>query len=317
MSTVSTGRNVMVQGRLVFVVGDLFKGRQKVDQNTRQPMVDQQGQPIMEYGFGLAVPKSVLSQAGVGQPGEIWTAMHEEAYQIYPSRQLPPDFAWKYKDGDGVDHNGASFATREGYPQNLVFALTTRLPIKYFKHEGAGLVMVNEGIKCGDYVQVQVQVKAHGKMGQGKPGLYLNPMAVLFLGYGKEIVNTPSGEQIFGTSAPPLPPGASATPLSPHPGMLVQPPASPQFQQPSVAPQFGVPQAAPQAVAPHYGVLPPTHQPQNQPVGNAPVVPAMPQYGTPSPQMTGPGAMPPAYPSSAMPTSQGMPAMPGIPQYGR
>lgn len=311
MSTNSTGRNVMVQGRLVFVVGDLFKGRQKVDQNTRQPMVDQQGQPIMEYGFGLAVPKSVLSQSGVGQPGEIWAAMHEEAYQIYPSRQLPPDFAWKYKDGDGVDHNGSSFATREGYSQNLVFALTTRLPIKYFKHEGAGLVMVNEGIKCGDFVQVQVQVKAHGKMGQGKPGLYLNPMAVLFLGYGKEIVNTPSGEQIFGNAAPPLPPGASATPLSPHPGMLVQPPAPPQFQQPSVAPQFGVPQAAPQAVTPHYDVLPPTHQPQNAPMGNVPVAPAMPQYGTPSPHMTGPGAMPPVSPSS------GMPAMPGIPQYSR
>lgn len=61
-----SGKQVMVQGRIVWVCGDLFKGRPKTDFNTRQPILDPiTGTPKMEYGFGLAVNKSVLNQTGV------------------------------------------------------------------------------------------------------------------------------------------------------------------------------------------------------------------------------------------------------------
>lgn len=270
MSQTSSGKTVMVQGRIVWVAGDLFKGKQRTDDKTRQPIMNADGTPSIEYGFGLAVPKSALQQ---GQPGyELWAAMHEEAAQIFPSRQYPPAFAWKYKDGDGVDHNGAPFSQREGHAGHIVFALTTRIPIKFFRHENGANIMINEGIKCGDYVQVQVQVKAHGAVGQGKPGLYLNPLAALFLGYGKEIVNTPSGDQIFGTQAPQIPVGASATPIAPTNAPLVP---TQQYGQPAATPSpipgFGaasVPQQP--AVQPYYNVIPPTHQPQ-------PVATAQPQ----------------------------------------
>ncbi|MDV7391133.1 hypothetical protein RZS08_07265, partial [Arthrospira platensis SPKY1] len=228
-------------------------------------------------------PKSALSQSGAGQPGEIWAAIHEEAYQLYPSRNIPPSFAMKYKDGDGIDDKGIPFAQREGYAGHLVFALSTRIPIKWFKYEGGQNIMINEGIKCGDYVNVQVQVKAHGAAGQGKSGMYLNPMAAQLIGYGKEIINTPSADSIFGTDAPKVPQGASSTPIAPAGGFpmvsptgvsVTQGPAMPAFVQPQVAPQ-GPAQGAPQGyatpqqpvAAPHYGVLPQAVQPQVAPQG--------------------------------------------------
>lgn len=328
MSQVTEGRSVMVQGRIVWLSGDLFKGRQKTDQNTRAPLINADGSPKIEYGFGLAVPKSAL-QAGQSA-ADLWAAIHEETFQIYPSRQVPPQYAWKYKDGDGVDHNGAPFANREGYAGHLVFSLTTSIPIKFFRHENGNVIQIAEGIKCGDYVQVQVQVKAHTAMGQGKPGLYLNPLAVLFIGYGKEIINVPSGDQIFGTQAPALPPGASATPIAPTNSMLVPtgnapmgyaPPAAgtpsmPMMNTaaPAAYPSNGMPAAAPSpipgygaasvpqqpAVQPYYNILPPTHQPQVQQPQGMPAPAPVPQQ--------------PMYPQAA---PQGVPGVPQFPGTGR
>jgi hypothetical protein len=256
----NSGRTILVQGRLVWTVGDLFKGRGKTDFNTKAPLLNAAGEQKKEYGFGLAVPKSSLAQIGPGEPGEIWAAIHEEAYTLYPSRQIPPSFAMKYKDGDGIDDKGVPFSQREGYAGHLVFACTTALPVKWFKQlePNTPPVLINEGVKCGDYVNVQLSIRAHAAMGQGKPGLYLNPMAVMFLGYGKEIINAPSGEQIFGTVAPPMPPGASATPLV----------SATQNFPPAV-----------QTVTGHYAVLPQAHQPAPQAVvqQTMPTMPAIPR----------------------------------------
>lgn len=264
-ATNSSGRTLMVQGRLVWVLGvgsSPFQGKQKVDQNTKVPRTNAQGLPMIEYGFGLAIPKQSIT--------EVWNAMHEEAFTLYPTRQLPPQFAMKFKDGDGVDHNGVSFSQREGYAGHLILTCTTTLPIKWFRFENGANTQVNEGIKCGDYVNVQLVIKAHGANGTAKPGLYLNPMAVQFLGYGKEIVNTPSGDSIFGTQAPPQ--MGSVTPIAPA-GMIVptgQLPPPTQVVQPT----------------PHYAVLPQAQQP---PLG-AVAMPAMPPQQL---QTMAPAGMPP------------------------
>lgn len=276
MSNESQGKSVLVQGRIVWCSGDLFKGRVKTEFNSKTIKLNQRGEPMNEYGFGLAVPKTALAAMGPGEPGHIWAAMHEEAYTLYPSRQLPPAFAMKYKDGDGIDDKGISFAQRKGYAGHIVFGLTTSLPIKFFKFEGGQNIQVNEGIKCGDYVNVQVSIKAHGPIGQGKPGLYLNPNAVQLIGYGEEIVNAPSGDQVFGTQAPPLPQGASAMPLAPQPGQMLVP-------QPMPTQQFA-------QGAPNYGVLPQQFQPQatmqpafqQQPVAPVYQQPPMPGVAAPA-----------------------------------
>lgn len=281
MQQANTGRTVMVQGRIVWSSGpSLFQGKQKVDQNTKQPRVNAQGQPMIEYGFGLAVPKQSCQ--------DIWNALHEEAFTLFPQRQLPPGFAMKFKDGDGIDHNGVSFQQREGYAQHIVLTCTTTLPIKWFKHEATGNIQVNEGIKCGDYVNVQLTIKAHGANGQAKPGLYLNPMAVQFLGYGKEIINTPSGDQIFGTQAPPQ--MGSPTPIAPAGMIMPMPggPAAPPVQQ----------QVAQQQITPNFNVIPPAHQP---PAGG--VVQPPPMWQQPPQQ-----AMPPAQQQFQQPA--GMPPLP-------
>lgn len=301
MQQATQGRSVLVQGRIVWTNGDLFAGKAKLDYNTKAPKLNAQGEPLREYGFGLAVPKSVLGQAGPGQPGEIWAAIHEEAFTLFPSRQIPPAFAMKFKDGDGIDDKGQPFAQREGYAGHLIFACTTTLPIKFFKWENGQNIMVNEGIKCGDYVNVQLHIKAHPAVGAGKAGLYLNPNAVQFLGYGKEIVNAPSGDQIFGNQAPPVPQGASAMPLAPQPGQMLVPQAAPQ--QPTQT-----------AYAPNHGVLPPQHQPAPMPAPQAAaptypqaVAPVMPAPTAYQPQQT---VAPAAYPQAA-PVPQGQ----GFPQY--
>ncbi len=291
MANESSGRNVLVDGRIVWTAGSLFTGRLQTLFGTQTPAMNQAGEQKVQYGFGLAVPKAVLNQTGPGQPGEIWAAIHEEAFTMFPSRQIPPGFAMKYKDGDGVDDQGKPFNLREGYAGHLVFALTTALPIKYYKFENGNNVMINEGIKCGDHVRVQVSVKAHGAIGAGKAGLYLNPNAVQFLGYGTEIISAPSGDAIFGMSAPPLPIGATAMPAAPtsFPGMpqAVVPPGYPPQAQ------GWQPPAAPQGPTPNYGVLPPTHQP---PPGGSPM-PSNGQWPPPYPQQPqGPAPVPQGYP---------------------
>lgn len=295
-----TQRTCMVEGRIVWIIGtngNLFAGRQKTDQQTKQIRRSPTGEVMMEYGFGLAVMKSSLQHTGAGQPGEIWAAIHAEAMTLYPGGVIPSSFAMKYKDGDTVDDKGQPFNLREGYAGHLVFACTTSLPIKYFKWENGGNVMVNEGIKCGDYVRVQLQIKAHPANGQSKAGLYLNPNMVQFLGYGKEIVNTPNGDAVFGNQAPAMPQGASAMPLAPGP-MPAQPMTQPSYQQP-------LPAAAP---APHFQVLPPAHQPPQggQPVAYAP--PPMPQPVSQPPQ--GWVQQPQYQPQAFQPQQPGMPPVP-------
>jgi len=268
MST-TQGKTVMVQGRIVWVSGDLFKGQQKKDHQTKQPMTDKQGQPVIEYGFGLAVPKSSLTE----NPDELWASLHSEGLSLYPSGQLPPDFAMKFKDGDtDLDQHGVPFSQRTGYPGCVVLACTTRIPIQYFKFEDGKNFQINEGIKCGDYINVQLGIKAHPSINRGKPGLYLNPNAVQLIGFGEAIINTPNGDQIFGGVAPATPQGASATPIAPQAGNLIPQGQPTPVAAPMVAPVMPVQQPVAVAPAPHYAVLPQNHQPAAAPMPAQPPV---------------------------------------------
>lgn len=257
------GKVVIAQGRIVWVAGDLFKGKVQTIFGTQTPKLNQQGEQTIQYGFGLAIPKSELADP---TRGALWTAMHEQAWLLFPSRQIPPSFAMKFKDGDGIDDQGVAFAQREGYAGCLVFALSTNLPIRYFRHEGGQNIQVNDGIKCGDYVNVQLMVKSHPAIGQGKAGLYLNPMAVQLVAPGKEIINAPTGDQVFGVSMPQAPAGYVPPDQPTMPTLAPPAPAQPAFAPPTPPAPVA---AAPAAPTPHYGVVPPAFQPPpgGQPVG--------------------------------------------------
>ncbi len=297
MSQTSEGTTVIVDGRLVWCVAKTpFEGRKKTIFGTQQPDINPNtGEQKVEFGFGLAVPKTVLGQPGPDGKIGIWNALHGEAMKLFPNGQIPPSFAMKYKDGDtAVDEKGVPYSKREGYAGHIVLACTTRLPIKFFRHENGQAVQIADGIKNGDYVRVQLHIKSHPAQGAGKAGLYVNPNAVMFLGYGTEIINTPSGDDIFGTQALPLPPGASATPLAPTNAAF---PAAP-VTAPVMPPTYAPPQPA--AAPAHYGVLPPSHQP---PPGGMPI--AQPAYAPPP--------APPQYPQQPTFPSHGT-TMPPIPQ---
>jgi hypothetical protein len=138
--TESQGAAIVTKGRLVYISGgDIFKGAKKLDENTRQPIVGSDGQPVIEYAFGLAVPKAEF--------GPVWQIMQQQALMIYPDGRMPPDFAWKYKDGDGVDHSGRPFSERTGYAGCVVLNLSTRIPPKFFRWENGQHIMISSGIK--------------------------------------------------------------------------------------------------------------------------------------------------------------------------
>lgn len=289
MST-SNGQSLIVQGRIVWTSGDLFKGQHQKDDRTKQLKYDQSGNPVIVYGFGLAIPKFI---PGTQQFTDAWVQLYQimqgEALALYPNGQIPPQFAFKYKDGDtDIDPNGAKYSEREGYAGHVVVACTTQIPIKYFRFEGGNNILVSDGIKCGDYVNVQLNIKAHGPIGQGKPGLYVNPSAVQLIQSGKEIINVPSGDTLFGTSAPVYSGQVEAAPAPTMPNMAApQAPAMPNMGQPAMP-------AAPQQAPAHYGVLPQTHQPAAAP--QAPAMPPIPSQGQQQQQQYQQPAMTPPMP---------------------
>jgi hypothetical protein len=295
MTQQSNGTSLLIQGRILWSSGNLFTGAHQKDERTKQPLFNQDGSPKIVFGFGLAIPKiDPRTNQFTEQYVNVYQKFQAEALTLYPSGHLPQGFSLKYKDGDtDVDQNGVPYSQREGYAGHIVIACTTQLPIKYFRFEGGNNILVNDGIKCGDYVNVQLNVKAHPAVGQGKPGLYVNPSAVQLIQPGKEIINTPSGDQIFGQAAPAYVGQVVAPEYAPMPTMAPAMPSQPMMpQQQQYAPQApAAPAMPPQAPAqPHYGVLPPNMQP------TAPVMP---------PQA-------PAYP--AQPAAPQMPMMPNMPR---
>ena len=306
-------RVVQVQGRMVWVnhtQGDMFKGKQKVDQSGKALFKDD-GSPQIEYGFGLAIPKPGpgASPEAIKNFNDVWNAMHQEAYSLYPNNPkdqngcpiLPPEFAMKYKDGDSFDHKRQQpFSAREGYAGCIVLTCTTTIPIKYYKWQGSW-VQVSSGIKAGDYVQVGLGIKGHlPKPGtQGKPGLYLNPNMVAFVAEGKEIINAVDPSTHFGAAAPTI-----------IPGTQIVAPSVPSFGQEFMQNQAPGPQ---QQITPHHGVLPNQfQQPQMGGMGNqmqpAPQPPTNPGNMGGQPQYQQPTGMPPMH-SQPAPQQQWAPHM--------
>lgn len=186
-------------GRMV--QGDPFKSR-----NTNmegKPLVNQKGEPRVEYFFAIAIPKT--------DPG--WPAVHQviqaEAQAGFPGGQFNLDtFSWKIIDGD-LPVN----AQKEGFPGNWVLRCTSGWAPKIYTLKGAEIIVNPEELKRGYYIRTLIKVKPNES--STKPGVYINPVLIERVGFGQEIQSGPDGAQVFG-GAPvtQLPPGASATPLA-------------------------------------------------------------------------------------------------------
>lgn len=229
-------------GRIVW--GNPLQGREKKDNNGQRVLKD--GKPVLEYQFGLAIPKDQFAEVGA--------ALQAEAQAACP-QGVPADFAFKIKDGDtGVDGRGNPLNQKAGYAGHYILACSTEFPIPVYRRNGGAFEQLTQGVKTGDYARAQITINGHGrapgKMG-AKPGLYINPNMVEFLGYGEEIRGAANPDDAFGAAVA-LPAGASATPTASGP-----PPAGfGQPQAPAFATQPPAPPPPPAAPAEPHSAFP-------------------------------------------------------------
>jgi hypothetical protein len=327
-------------GRLVY--GHPSQKIHKKD-NKKQPMFKADGTAVMVHSFGVAYPKDVFNYY-------IRPVMESAASAAYGGQPVPPHFAYKYKDGDGVDRQGKPYNTREGYAGHYVVHFETQFDLLAYRlnpqTNGWDQITAND-YKTGDYIQVNTDVEGNKPTDPSHtPGLFVNPKGVLHVGNGPAIVNAPSADQMFtGSQQFQLPPGASApgapSPIPANapnppgfgggmpPGAMAPPvaPVAPQYQPaPAAAPVYAQP-APPVAQVPGFAPQPPQFQTPATGYMPQPAAPVAPQpvYAQP------PGALPqaPVYPpahdivqnvTGAAPQYQPQPpapAMPGQPAYAQ
>ena len=286
-----SGIDIVAQGRIVW--GGVKQQIKKV-YGTQIPAIHPKtGEEIIEWAFGLAIPKPSpqSNQHEIANFQTVWNAMCSEGARMGFQNPDPrsKEFHWKFDDGDGRKPDGSAFP--EHSRGCIIVACKTRIPLKLMAWENGKCVQVTEDqIKCGDYVQVALNIEAHGNP---NAGLYVNPSFVARFAYGEAIVNQVDPTVIFGNAPPPIPFGGSASPMG---GGFMQAPgfgAQPGFnggngpvQQPG---SFGgnnmAAPAAPQQAPAHYGVLPGQFNPATQ--QQTPQVPGGMAYGQPN--AAGPG----------------------------
>jgi len=270
------GTAIKVNGRIVW--GHLG-ATQKKQYGTNDFVMDPKtGQPVIEYVFGLAVPKNnpQLTPEENKNFQDLWTVAMTEAGKLgYQWGQN--GFSFKMVDGDGRKDDGSEYPSHS--KGCFIITCSTRIAIKTYDWQGGVLVQVPaDTIKTGDWVTVQLKIAGHKPP---KPGLYMNPLMVARYHIGEAIVNSVNPNTVF-TAQPQTPTGAASMgtpPLAPNFGMPntqqqgyqqpqgnFAPPPAPNYGQPPVVnQQQGYAQQPMQQQAPlvpDYGMLPQHLQPQ-------------------------------------------------------
>jgi len=226
-----------------------------LDDRTKQPKMKKDGvTPRREITFGIAISKE--------HAPALYAAMQAAAAEKFPNG-TPQNFAWKFKDGDtGLDGKQRPLRDKEGHAGNLILSCRTELDsIGNFEYDhGAGKWVDCTSIKCGDWVTVKIIFDAHVALTSNeKPGLYVNPNAVMLHHRDKEIQGGAFDPNAAGFAPPPVQAPPSDAPMPNVPG-APQPGPGPQSY---VAPQPPAPQ---QSYAPPQpgGPQPPAPNPHTQ-----------------------------------------------------
>lgn len=274
--TQDDGTKIVIQGRVIW--GQMGPTNKKV-YGTNQDQIDPKtGKPVIEYVFGLAVPK-IGPQSSENEKANfatLWNALTTEAGKA-GAQWGAKGFAWKCFDADDPNEtreDGTPYANNPNYRGHFIVTCSTRIPIPLYAWEPNNpkpVQVTEKDIKAGDYCQVALTIAAHKPP---NPGLYVNPTMVCRFAFGEAIVAQRDASKVF-AAPPPIPQGGSATPIGTAPqanfggSMMGQPQqfnqapmqAAPQFQgqQPmNVAPVGQYQQQAPtqQQMNPNFGVLP-------------------------------------------------------------
>lgn len=297
-------------GRLVW--GNPEKPRDKIKDG--QKVLNDQGQPIKQWSFGIAIPKAEFLQS-------VWPVLAAEAATLY-TQGVPATFKYKYKDGDDAaptwnnGKQGTPLNQRDGHAGHFILSIQTELQapnIVRFENN-AYMQLPPNTIKTGDYIMLDLNVKAHA--GQ-TPGLYINPNLVLFCYSGPAISGQYDADptQSFGAAPALPPPPPDAAPLGAPPAG--GPPAMPGMPGAAPPPPVTAPPPPPPPPAGPQRPTDPTHIHNN---GNGteqwlvngawdggahPIQATMPPPATDfipgAPAMPGPGNVPQMPPATGMP----------------
>ena len=276
--------------------GSLYKPQPRTD-NFGKPKIGKDGKPETGFNFGVAIPK---------MPGHTHWAQTDWGAQIRavgvaasPGICDTPSFAWKITDGDSQIPNKKNRrpCDQEGYPGHWVMWFGQSWAPKICNANGTQELTDPDVAVPGDWVQVFTSVKSN--LPSPTPGVYLNPLAVAFVGYhqnGRIVVSSVDTAAV-GFGQAPLPPGVTATPPAQMaPPSAVAVPTAPQYAPPPTVPAAYIPPvpAAPNTAIFHVPVVPPTMP------GAAPAAPGYSPAMTAAPNatyaMTSPSSVPPPPP---------------------
>ena len=241
-------------GRLVS--GSVSQGNDKDYQG--KPLTDSNGQPIVKYYIGVAIPKT----AGVDWKQEAWgqqimaVAQTNPAYatSVDPATGMPfqgKAFAFKVTDGDSTipNQNGKKPCDQEGYPGHWVLNFSNGFAPKACNQDGTAYLPDPEAIKRGYFVQVYASIGINND--NRNPGVFLNHEIVSLQFHGEEIHGGADASAAgFGGGA--MPAGATAIPAgaipaapvgqnaAPAPQAAAPAPANDLVQQPAAEPSYNV-----------------------------------------------------------------------------
>jgi len=228
-------------GRLV--QGSLTKGYDKDAEG--RPLKTQAGNPRVKYFMALAIPKTDASINAIFQ------AIATEARISFPTlfdangNCSSPLFAWKYTDGDTKPE-------KEGFAGHWIFNFSGGYAPTIYNAGGKGIKLDADTIKCGHYIRIAGTIA--GNDSSQRPGVYLNPKIIEFIGYGAEIVQGMDGASVFGGTPATVPSYVQTTPTAPTGSAMYQPQQQ-QAPAPAYQPPWQPQQQQAPAVAPHPGFL--------------------------------------------------------------
>lgn len=211
-------------GRLV--QGDCFVAQTKDQQGALRVVKSGPniGQPNPQFFVAIAVAKT----------DPLWPAFFQSLYDtaklewpaLFPATGVPaplfgiqavhpvnPLFTFKVKDGDGIDRNGKSNATKDGFAGHWIVSAASSYAPKCAKPTSPGVwetLTDPASIKRGYYVRLAGSFA--GNESANTPGMYVNLDLIELAAFGEEIIGGPDFATAFAAPAA-LPAGASATPM--------------------------------------------------------------------------------------------------------
>jgi hypothetical protein len=260
------------------------------------------GQPTKRSFVACAVKKTPGVTHWANEPwgAPIWAFGHNS----FPKGEAQAaTFAWKIEDGDSQAPNkkGRKNCDTEGMPGHWIINISSSFLPKIVTAAGDPLDMPG-AVKTGYWVVPMVRIQSNGQTG-GNAGIYINPVALAYVGIDKEISSGPNVKGLLAAAGQfQLPAHVQAAPVG-----------APAYSGAPVS--IGVATPPPPAGTP---TLPPGSPPPPPAMGvAAPSVPATPPTApavtvAPSPTFLAPpppGAAPAAPAAPAVPSGPTMTAL--------